>query len=94
MEHEFDGTKLWALYGHLSSKSLETFDIGDVVEKGDLIGWFGNKNENGGWEPHVHFQLSFEEPLNCDLPGVVKPDERELALKKYPDPRLVLGALY
>ena len=94
MEHEFDGTKLWALYGHLSSKSLETFDIGDVVEKGDLIGWFGNKNENGGWEPHVHFQLSFEEPLNCDLPGVVMPDERDLALRKYPDPRLVLGALY
>ncbi len=94
MEHEFNGTKLWALYGHLSSKSLETFKIGDIVEKGQLIGWLGDKNENGGWEPHVHFQLSLEEPLNCDLPGVVTPDERDLALEKYPDPRLVLGPLY
>tara|TARA_B100001559_G_scaffold315452_1_gene317329 strand:- start:555 stop:1166 length:612 start_codon:yes stop_codon:yes gene_type:complete len=94
MEHEFNGTKLWALYGHLSSESLETFKIGDIVEKGQLIGWLGDKNENGGWEPHVHFQLSLEEPLNCDLPGVVTPDERDLALEKYPDPRLVLGPLY
>ena len=94
MEHEFNCTKLWALYGHLSSESLETFKIGDIVEKGQLIGWLGDKNENGGWEPHVHFQLSLEEPLNCDLPGVVTPDERDLALEKYPDPRLVLGPLY
>jgi murein DD-endopeptidase MepM/ murein hydrolase activator NlpD len=94
MEHEFNGTKLWALYGHLSSESLETFKIGDIVEKGQLIGWLGDKYENGGWEPHVHFQLSLEEPLNCDLPGVVTPDERDLALEKYPDPRLVLGPLY
>ena len=94
MEHEFNGTKLWALYGHLSSESLETFKIGDIVEKGQLIGWLGDKKENGGWEPHVHFQLSLEEPLNCDLPGVVTPDERDLALEKYPDPRLVLGPLY
>ena len=94
MEHEFNGTKLWARYGHLSSESLETFKIGDIVEKGQLIGWLGDKYENGGWEPHVHFQLSLEEPLNCDLPGVVTPDERDLALEKYPDPRLVLGPLY
>ena len=94
MEHEFNGTKLWALYGHLSSESLETFKIGDIVETGQLIGWFGDKNENGGWEPHVHFQISREEPMNCDLPGVVTPDEREQALWKYPDPRLVLGPLY
>ena len=94
MEHNFNGTKLWALYGHLSSESLKNIKVGDAVETGQLIGWLGDKHENGGWEPHVHFQLSLEEPLNCDLPGVVKPSERELAIKKYPDPRLVLGPLY
>ena len=94
IEHEFNGIKLWALYGHLSSESIEHLEIGQLVETGQIIGWFGDKHENGGWEPHVHFQLSFEKPKNCDMPGVVDPKERESALRKYPDPRLVLGQLY
>ena len=58
------------------------------------IGWFGDKSENGGWEPHVHFQLSLERPESCDMPGVVNPEDRDSALMKYPDPRLVLGQIY
>jgi len=54
----------------------------------------GEKHENGGWEPHVHFQLSLIEPKVPDLPGVVRRADREQALVDYPDPRLVLGALY
>jgi len=54
----------------------------------------GKKHENGGWEPHVHFQLSLVEPVVPDLPGVVARADREQALIDYPDPRLVLGALY
>ncbi|MED5271727.1 MAG: peptidoglycan DD-metalloendopeptidase family protein [Candidatus Thermoplasmatota archaeon] len=94
MEHEFNGTKLWALYGHLSSESIKHLEIGQVVESGQIIGWFGDKSENGGWEPHVHFQLSLERPESCDMPGVVNPEDRESALMKYPDPRLVLGQIY
>jgi len=94
IEYEFNGTKLWALYGHLSSESIKHLEIGQTVEAGQVIGWFGDKHENGGWEPHVHFQLSLERPENCDMPGVVNPDQRESALRKYPDPRLVLGQLY
>jgi murein DD-endopeptidase MepM/ murein hydrolase activator NlpD len=94
MEHDFNGTKLWALYGHLSSESIKHLNIGQRIEAGQIIGWFGEKHENGGWEPHVHFQLSLEKPTNCDMPGVVNPLEREFALRKFPDPRLVLGSLY
>ena len=54
----------------------------------------GKKHENGGWEPHVHFQLSLVEPVVPDLPGVVARADREQALIDYPDPRLVLGALF
>ncbi|GIT41297.1 MAG: hypothetical protein Ct9H300mP10_03070 [Methanobacteriota archaeon] len=54
----------------------------------------GDKHENGGWEPHLHFQLSLVEPETHDLPGVVAPEDREQALLDYPDPRLVLGPLY
>ena len=54
----------------------------------------GDHSENGGWEPHLHFQLSYQEPDTHDMPGVVEPSKRDEALEIYPDPRLVLGALY
>ena len=57
------------------------------------VGW-GITHENGGWEPHLHFQLSYQEPDTHDMPGVVEPSKRDEALEIYPDPRLVLGALY
>ena len=52
------------------------------------------KQKNGGWPPHVHFQLSLIEPKTCDLPGVVSEENHEVALKVFPDPRHVLGNLY
>ncbi|MBJ23580.1 MAG: peptidase M23 [Euryarchaeota archaeon] len=94
LEHEFDSKKLWSLYGHLDSKSIKHLQVGEKIKPGQTIGWFGDKHENGGWDPHVHFQISLEEPINCDMPGVVNPTQRDEALKKYPDPRLVLGDLY
>ena len=45
----------------------------------------GDKHENGGWEPHLHFNLSLVEPETHDMPGVVSPENRLEALAKYPD---------
>tara|TARA_B100000768_G_scaffold152824_1_gene148706 strand:+ start:64 stop:750 length:687 start_codon:yes stop_codon:yes gene_type:complete len=86
--------KVWALYGHLSTSSLEGLAVGAPVSMGQRIARMGHKQENGGWEPHVHFQLSLIEPEKPDLPGVVRREDREQALRDYPDPRLVLGPLY
>ena len=61
---------------------------------GDELGWLGGREENGGWPPHVHFQLCLKRPDTHDLPGVVTRAEREEALRLYPDPRLVLGKLW
>ena len=61
---------------------------------GSILGWLGDRTENGGWNPHVHFQLSLVEPITHDLPGVVSAVDRDWARKNYPDPRLVLGPLY
>ena len=93
-KHNISGIDIWALYGHLSSKSIEGKIIGQKVRKGEIIAWFGPENENGGWEPHLHFQLSLLEPKTHDLPGVVSDLERIQALENYPDPRLILGPLY
>ena len=93
-KHIIDGRSVWALYGHLNSKSIENKEIGQKISKGEVICWMGDKHENGGWESHLHFQLSLKEPESHDLPGVVSPDNRNQALQDYPDPRLVLGPIY
>jgi len=93
-KHNISGTTVWALYGHLDSISVKDKSIGQIVNKGEVIAWFGARHENGGWEPHLHFQLSLLEPETHDLPGVVAPEDRAQALLDYPDPRLVLGPIY
>ena len=93
-EHKISGKSFWALYGHLDSESILNKNKGQLIKKSEIIGHFGDEDENGGWEPHLHFQLSLVKPETHDLPGVVAKEERESALKKYPDPRLVLGPIY
>ena len=93
-KHDIGGTPVWALYGHLNAASIKGKFVGQKINSGEVICWMGDKHENGGWDPHLHFQLSLIEPETHDLPGVVAPDMREDALAKYPDPRLVLGPIY
>lgn len=92
--HEIGGVLVWALYGHLDAASIEGKWVGQKVNAGEVIAWFGAFDENGGWDPHLHFQLSLVEPETHDLPGVVAPEDRMNALAIYPDPRNVLGPLY
>lgn len=92
--HQLGGEYLWALHGHLSEASTSGKAAGQKFAAGEVIAWLGEKHENGGWNPHLHFQLSLVEPKQCDLPGVVSASQLEQALKIYPDPRLVLGPLY
>ena len=54
----------------------------------------GDRHENGNWEPHVHIQITFEEPIVANMPGVVNIGNRDEAIEKYPDPRIILGNLY
>lgn len=93
-EHVLDGARWWALHGHLSAASLARSRVGRRVRAGDVLGWLGEPEENGGWPPHVHFQLSTEDPGTHDLPGVVAPADRAAALLRYPDPRRFLGPLW
>jgi hypothetical protein len=58
------------------------------------LAFIGAEHENGGWPPHLHLQLSVNEPVGNDLPGVVTDEERLQALKDYPDPRLIVGNVY
>lgn len=92
--HRLGDRDLYALFGHLAHRSLEGKSPGQKIKKGDVIAWLGDPSENGGWNPHLHFQLSWKKPDVCDLPGAVSLKDRTEALQIYPDPRLVLGPLY
>lgn len=93
-EYHLDGVYLYALYGHLSKSSHELHKEGQMIKKGEIIGFIGDKSENGGWNPHLHFQLSYLKPEICDMPGVVSDKDLKQALLDYPDPQLILGKLY
>ena len=92
--HEWLGQVVYALHGHLSRSSLDRWSEGDAIAAGDLLATVGDTAENGGWNPHLHFQLSRIEPVTHDLPGAVSAAQRAQALRDFPDPRLVLGPLY
>tara|TARA_R100001143_G_scaffold63587_1_gene72741 strand:- start:21224 stop:21844 length:621 start_codon:yes stop_codon:yes gene_type:complete len=94
LKHQFKELDLYALYGHLSIKSLERIEVGAEVARGELVGWLGSSDENGNWPPHLHYQISFKDPGEADMPGVVAEDELEEAVKVYPDPRILLGDVY
>lgn len=93
-EHTLDGRSVFVLHGHLSAASLAHSPVGRALRGGDVIGWLGAPDENGGWPPHVHVQLAWDDPGGPDMPGVVDPAERDAALARYPDPRRVLGPLW
>lgn len=88
------GQIYWVLYGHLSACSIQLHSIGTHLKAGTVIAYLGDEQDNGGWPPHLHIQLSFKKPKACDLPGVVSRADRLEALDLYPDPRQVLGPLY
>ena len=93
-EHVIGGVRCWMLFGHLDAASVAFKHVGQVVERGERIGSFGAEHENGGWAPHVHFQVSLIPPATHDMPGVVSAAQRDRARLEYPDPRLIAGMLY
>jgi len=92
--HSWLGQTVYALIGHLSMESLNRWSIGDTFRAGEQLATVGSQDVNGGWNPHVHFQLSLVRPSTYDIPGVVSDRDRQWALRAFPDPRLVLGPLY
>ena len=90
--HRVGDFDFFSLYGHLSRATLESLETGQELESGQALGTVGGAHENGGWPPHLHFQLICEPPGNGgDYPGVAAPSERERSLELCPNPNLILG---
>ena len=92
LEHEIQGEPLYSLFGHLSTATLEGLYPGKVFLAGERFGFLGNPHENGGYAPHVHFQLIRElEGSQGDYPGVCSLDRLEYYRENCPNPLEVLG---
>lgn len=86
------GLVFHTLYGHLSRDSLKGLKPGAAFMPGEPIATLGTKRENGGWPPHLHFQIILDiGAAKGDYPGVCKRSERDHWLSICPDPRLLLG---
>ena len=89
-----DGNRdtFFALYGHLSIDSLSNLQIGQRIPKGQAFARIGSSAENGGWPPHLHFQvISDLLDLGTDFPGVAFASERQVWTSLSPDPNLLFG---
>ena len=79
--------RFYTLYGHLSRASLEGLQLGARVRRGQAIGTTGHPHENGGWPPHLHFQVITDLlGHEGDFPGVCFDEEREAWAGLCPDP--------
>ena len=87
-----DGVTFYTLYGHLSRASLHGLAEGQSIRKGEQIATLGDTSENGGWVPHLHFQIITDMlGYRGDFPGVARAGERAVWLSLSPDPNLILG---
>lgn len=92
LEHDLSGSRFFTLYGHLSRKTLRSLKRRQTLAAGTTLGTVGDVHENGGWPPHLHFQvICGDPPEGGDFPGVAAPAERERFLGLCPDPNLILG---
>jgi 4-aminobutyrate aminotransferase-like enzyme/Ser/Thr protein kinase RdoA (MazF antagonist) len=92
IQHAADDVRFFTLYGHLSEDSLQGLYTGKVVKRGDRIASIGTPPTNGGWPPHLHFQIITDMlGKQGDFPGVAPASQREVWLSLCPNPNLILG---
>lgn len=93
LRHETDeGDEFFTLYGHLSRASLEGLEVGQEIAKGQRIAMLGTPEVNGGWTPHLHFQIITDLlDAGTDFIGVCYARERKVWLSFSPDPNLMLN---
>ena len=86
------GEHFYTLYGHLSEDSLENLKVGQHIAQGEKFTAIGTSAENGGWAPHLHFQVITDLlNLGTDFPGVACASQRKIWTSVCPDPNLLLA---
>ena len=82
----------YTLYGHLGGSLPKLLQVGDHVTPGQIIAHLGDWHENGGWAPHLHFQImtSMLEQTKGNFFGVGHAGLWKVWSQICPDPNLIL----
>ena len=76
LKHSENELEFYTLYGHLNPEGVLNYQKGDKILKGQKIGVLGDKNVNGNWAPHLHFQVMLSLlDYTIDFPGVAYTNE-------------------
>jgi len=82
--------KMFSLYGHLSTDDLLDLKVGAPIAAGQLLCHLGKPDENGGWPPHLHFQLIRDmQGYSGDYPGVCAQQDIIFYANNCPDPAVL-----
>ncbi len=82
----------YTLYGHLSRDSLHGLSVGMEIKKGQLLARMGDAAVNGGWPPHLHFQVVLDLlGYVGDFPGVARHSEAGVWQSLCPNPARFVG---
>jgi len=87
-----DGLEFFTLYGHLARETFDLLQVGQRIARGQHLARIGNVDENGGWAPHLHFQITIDLlERGSDFPGVACASQRSVWTSLSPDPNLLLS---
>ncbi len=93
LEHGDGPAPYFTLYGHLADSLPDLLSEGARVEAGALIAHLGDWHENGGWAPHLHFQImtTMLEQTGGNFFGVGHASLWGVWSQICPDPNVILG---
>lgn len=92
LKHGSGDESFFTLYGHLSLDSLQGLEVGQVIETGQAFAKVGSRDVNGGWAPHLHFQMIKDMyEWHGDFPGATSEKDREKYLDNCPNPAILLN---
>ena len=92
LEHQAAGVPFWTLYGHLAASLPGLCRVGDAVAAGQVVAHLGDWDQNGGWAPHLHFQVMTDllEQRSGNFFGVGHASLWPVWRAICPDPNLIL----
>ncbi len=91
LKHKIENHVFYTLYGHLSVESIENISVGTFFNKAQQLAFLGDSSVNGGYSPHLHFQIIKNIGDNfIDYPGVCNQKDLDYYLENCPDPNLLL----
>ena len=77
----------YTLYGHLNWNSIKDWQPGLQVMKGQEVAAMGYYEENGNWNPHLHFQIVLDLlDYEGDFAGVARERDLEVWASLSPNP--------